>query len=82
MAKERRLTPTAQKKLFLQKYTLSTDQLEELNDLFTLAKSGEDEAAVAALITPLAEALQKLREQNVLLHRPLFKLFDRLVSSS
>ena len=39
MAKDRRLTPSAQKELFLKKYTLTAEQKEELDNLFSLAKS-------------------------------------------
>ena len=82
MGKERRLTPSGQKELFIKKYTLNTEQKEELMNLFSLAKSGEEEAAVKSITPPLAKALQKLLEKHSEFHIPLFDMFDELVSAN
>ena len=49
-------------------YTLSENQLKQLEPLYKLASSPEDEAVMEALAPPLANALAALIKKNVDYH--------------
>ena len=68
MKKDRRLTPSAWKKLREEHYNLSPDQLKALGPLHQLAGTPEDEAVMTALSPPLANALTALIKKNVDYH--------------